>query len=110
MGRRVGSCDGFETVRPPGRKWEIARTIGPMRYHVYLMTDRGGCSPLLSTRPLPWRALRAADAGFLLTPRGSYARLDLALDHCAEILALEMELAAERRGGRHLGAPPAGAV
>jgi hypothetical protein len=47
-------------------------------------------------RPLPWRLLRKLP-GFLVRPRGSYVRLDHALAECDEIVAVEDELAEERR-------------
>jgi hypothetical protein len=67
-----------------------------MCYHVYLVTDARGCSPLLSTRPLPWQTLRELADGFLILPRGSYVRVDRALEECAEIEAVNDELSTEQ--------------
>lgn len=73
----------------------MGKNMAPMRFHLYLVTDRTGCSPMLTTRPLPWRALREADPGFLVRPQGSYARLNCALERFAETLAVEDELRTE---------------
>lgn len=66
-----------------------------MPYHVYLLSDADGCSPLLTTRPLPWRRLRQLD-GLLMLPRGSFVRLDHALEAVEQILDVEEELRVER--------------
>jgi len=70
------------------------------------MSDLDGCSPVLTTRPLPWRVLRQLDASFLVLPHGCYARIEHALDACAEIMRVEEELATERLPQRPTNRPP----